>query len=130
VCHQTVSLVARHLEQAGLPTVVVGSARDIVEECGVPRFLFTDFPLGNPVGKPGDVDMQRAIVTMSIELLERAWTPRTTIQTPFVWDPADEGWRAQFMRVDDDNRAALAAAGEQRRQDQAAARAEGRARRS
>ena len=38
------------------------SARDIVEECGVPRFLFVDFPLGNPCGKPWDAEMQRRIV--------------------------------------------------------------------
>ena len=64
MCHQTVSLTARHLEENGIPTVVVGSARDVVEECGVARFLFTDFPLGNPCGKPGEVEMQRSIVGM------------------------------------------------------------------
>ena len=36
------SLVARILEEAGIPTVILGSAIDIVEHCGVPRFLFTD----------------------------------------------------------------------------------------
>src|SRR5204862_8193502 len=41
VCHQTVSLVARHLEANGLPTVVMGCAKDIVEYCGVPRFVFS-----------------------------------------------------------------------------------------
>ncbi|MEZ5231807.1 MAG: hypothetical protein R2749_03740 [Acidimicrobiales bacterium] len=46
------SLVARHLEANGIPTVIVGSARDIVEQAGVARFLFVDFPLGNPMGKP------------------------------------------------------------------------------
>src|SRR6266516_391553 len=34
VCHQTVSLVARHLEANGIPTVVMGCAKDIVEHCG------------------------------------------------------------------------------------------------
>ena len=62
------SLVARHLEQAGIPTVVIGSARDIVEQCGVPRFLFTDFPLGNPCGAPYDVAMQSSIVGMALDL--------------------------------------------------------------
>jgi D-proline reductase (dithiol) PrdB len=62
VCHQTVSLVARHLEANGIPTVIIGSARDVVEHCGVPRFYFTDFPLGNPCGHPWRPDMQREIV--------------------------------------------------------------------
>src|SRR5207248_2345336 len=45
VCHQTVSLVARHLEAGGISTVVMGCAKDIVEHAAVPRFLFSDFPL-------------------------------------------------------------------------------------
>jgi hypothetical protein len=116
-----VSLVARHLEAAGIPTVIVGSARDIVEECGVPRFLFVDFPLGNPCGKPWDVEMQRRITGGALELLERAWLPRTTVQRPETWaeGEADERWRRRFMWVGDDNRDALARAGEARRRAQA-----------
>ncbi len=45
------SLAARHLEENGIPIVLFGCARDIVEHCGVPRFVFSDFPLGNPTGK-------------------------------------------------------------------------------
>jgi hypothetical protein len=114
-----VSLVARHLEENGLATVVMGSARDVVEECGVPRFVFTDFPLGNPCGKPGDIEMQRSIVETALDSLTRAWMPRTTIQTPFFW--GHEGWREAFMKVDDSNRAALAREGEERRHLQAEA---------
>lgn len=110
-------LVSRHLEENGIPTVVMGSARDVVEECGVARFLFTDFPLGNPCGKPWDARMQGSIVDMALDLLEHAWAPRTTVQTPFQW--LDEDWRKNFMRVDESNREALARAGEERRQLQA-----------
>ncbi|MBL8385036.1 MAG: hypothetical protein JNM90_18280 [Burkholderiales bacterium] len=116
------SLVSRHLEASGLPTVVLGSARDIVEECGVARFLFTDFPLGNPCGRPGDAPMQRAIVGMALDLLEAARAPRTTVQTPFVWS-ADDAWRASYARVDPEAAEALRRAGEERRRQQAAARA-------
>lgn len=113
------SLVARHLEAEGIPTVVIGSGRDIVEECGVPRFLFVDFPLGNPCGKPWDVEMQRAITGAALDLLERAWAPRTTVQRPEVWAADDDQmWRDRYMRVDDSNREALAAAGAARRQEQ------------
>jgi D-proline reductase (dithiol) PrdB len=93
-----VSLVARHLEANGLPTVVVGSARDIVEQCAVPRFVFTDFPLGNPCGKPDDAMMQRAILGMALDVLESACHPRTTVQAPFQWDSTGE-WRATYMRL-------------------------------
>jgi D-proline reductase (dithiol) PrdB len=67
VCHQTVSLVARHLEAGGIPTVIIGSALDVVEHCGVPRFYFTDFPLGNPCGHPWQSDMQREIVRQALK---------------------------------------------------------------
>ena len=52
VCHQTVSLVARHLEAKGIPTVVFVNRPDIVEYVGVPRFVFTNFPLGSTCGRP------------------------------------------------------------------------------
>ena len=79
----------------------------------MPRFLFVDFPLGNPCGKPWDVEMQYKIVGGALELLERAWLPRTTVQRPETWaqGAADERWRERFMWVGDDNRAALAQAG-------------------
>ena len=113
------SLVARHLESQGISTVVIGSARDIVEECGVPRFLFVDFPLGNPCGKPWDVPMQQALIGEACDLLEKSWQPRTTVQAPFVWK-VDENdlWRNRFMQVDDSNLEALAEAGRKRREQQ------------
>lgn len=114
MCHQTVSLIARHLEQNGIPTVVIGSARDIVEYCGVPRFVFTDFPLGNPVGLPWQPDMQRAIVAQALDLLETATAPRTTVVAPFAWN-GDPGWRSVYNRVTPENADALRALGDERR---------------
>ena len=108
------SLVARTLEGNGISTVVIGSARDIVEECGVPRFLFSDFPLGNPCGKPGDHAMQRDIVAYAFDLLETASLPRTTVQTPFVWDE-DASWKQRYARVDAESSERLRRAGEARR---------------
>jgi hypothetical protein len=118
-----VSLVSRHLEANGIPTLVVGSARDIVEECGVARFLFSDFPLGNPCGKPYDVPMQRAIVAMAFDLLESARLPRTTAQTPFRWSD-DESWKQNYARVDAERMEVLRRAGERRRAAQTAKKGE------
>ena len=112
------SLVARYLEENHIPTVVIGSARDIVEECGVSRFLFTDFPLGNPCGKPWDKNMQRSIMNMALDLLQGAWQSRTTVQTPFIWSD-DESWRKAFMHVAEEEREAFKKAGEIRRAAQA-----------
>ncbi len=114
------SLVARCLEENNIATVVVGSARDVVEECGVPRFLFTDFPLGNPCGRPWDKEMQHAIMEMALDLLQFAWQPRTTVQAPFIWSE-DEAWRTVFMNVSEKRREEYRMAGEARRAAQAKA---------
>jgi D-proline reductase (dithiol) PrdB len=117
-----VSLVARTLEENGIATVVIGSAKDIVEHCGVPRFVFTDFPLGNPCGRPDDFESQQLIMTAALTILEEATIPGTTVQTPLAFDEHAK-WKTDFMHVGDDNRAALRAAGDRRRAEQAAARA-------
>ncbi len=92
------SLTARHLEENGIATVIIGSAKDIVELCGVPRFLFSDFPLGNPCGKPYDGKMQRSIVNMALALLEGATYPNTTLKAPFEWDEP-VAWRRSYMAI-------------------------------
>ena len=86
------SLVARHLEANGIPTVVIATARDIVEHCGVPRLVFVDFPLGNPCGVPFDARMQSEILELALGLLETAEEPRTTLVAPYRW-PDGEGWK-------------------------------------
>jgi hypothetical protein len=108
-----VSLVARYLEANGIPTVIVGSALDVVEHCGVPRFLFTDFPLGNPCGPPWRGDMQKAIIRLALGVFESAPGPRTTVRAPFHWK--DNDWRARYGRVDPADRERLLALGEERR---------------
>lgn len=122
MCHQTVSLVARQLEARGIATVIIGSAKDIVEYCGVPRFVFTDYPLGNPCGRPYDPDSKRIIMDLALERLRAADAPGVTVQTPLVWNE-DDSWKANFLRVGPDNIDALRAAGDARRADQAAVRA-------
>lgn len=85
-------LVARHLEANGIPTVVFGTARDIVEHCGVARYVFVDFPLGNPCGRPFDAEMQHEIIELGLGLLETATEPRSTVQAPVQWSD-DDRWK-------------------------------------
>ena len=89
------SLAARHLEEHGIATVVLGCARDIVEHCGVPRFVFSDFPLGNAAGRPFDEGSQRTTLGLALDLLQSARAPRTTVQSPLVWSE-DSGWKVDF----------------------------------
>jgi D-proline reductase (dithiol) PrdB len=87
-----VSLIARYLEENGIPTVVIAAARDIVEHCGVARMLFVDFPLGNPCGEPGNVAMQRDIVEKGLQVLETATEPRTIVEAGLKWSGGD-AWK-------------------------------------
>ena len=96
MCHQTVSLVARHLEADGIPTVILGCAKDIVEYCGVPRFLFSDFPLGNSAGRPFDVESQRQTLELALRVLESAPDARTTMQSPIRWSE-DAAWKRDYL---------------------------------
>ncbi len=99
VCHQTVCLAARMLEENGISTVVMGCAKDIVEYVGVPRFLFSDFPLGNAAGRPRDPASQALTLDLALSLLEAAPGARTTVQSPLRWsDRAD--WKLDYSNVE------------------------------
>lgn len=99
VCHQTSTLTARYLEANGIPTVVMGCAKDIVEHAAAPRFLFSDFPLGNSAGKPHDVASQEQTLELALLVLETSAGPRTTMQSPIRWsDSAD--WKLDYLNLD------------------------------
>jgi len=99
VCHQTVSLVARHLEANGIATVVMGCAKDVVEHCGVPRFLFSDFPLGNGAGRPHDPESQELTLELALALLETAAEPRTTLASPLRWSESAD-WKLDYCNAE------------------------------
>lgn len=99
VCHQTTALVARHLEANGIATVVMGCAKDIIEHAGVPRFLFSDFPLGNSAGKPHDVASQAFTLELALKVLETAPAARTTVQSPLRWSE-DASWKLDYNNVE------------------------------
>jgi D-proline reductase (dithiol) PrdB len=91
-----VSLAARHLEANGISTVIMGCAKDIVEHCGVPRFLFSDFPLGNSAGRPFDTASQVETLELGLQLLERAPAARTSVQSPLRWS-TDAAWKLDYL---------------------------------
>ena len=99
VCHQTSALVARHLEANGIPTVIMGCAKDIIEHAAVPRFLFSDFPLGNSAGKPHDPASQELTLALALRVLESAIGPQTTMQSPLRWN-ADGKWKLDYNNIE------------------------------
>src|SRR5437667_11028216 len=76
----------------------MGCAKDIVEFVGVPRFLFSDFPLGNPAGRPHDPQSQALTMELALRVLETAPGPRTTVQSPLRWS-ADPAWKLDFSNI-------------------------------
>jgi hypothetical protein len=91
--------VARHLEANGIPTVMMGAAKDIVEHAAVPRFLFSDFPLGNSAGKPHEVASQEQTLELALRVLEAAPGARTTMQSPLRW-AADAAWKRDYLDLE------------------------------
>ena len=108
VCHQTSTLTARYLEANGIPTVIMGCAKDIVEHAGAPRFLFSDFPLGNSAGKPHDVASQDQTLEHALRVLESAIGPQTTMQNPIRWSESGK-WKLDYSNIDQLTPADLAA---------------------
>ena len=104
--------------------MVVGSAMDIVKHCGVARYCYSDFPLGNPCGKPGNKVMQLAIIKQALGLFESAEAPNYTERTAHSWSE-DDSWREGYAKIDDSNREELRLRGEARRAEQAANKAAG-----
>jgi D-proline reductase (dithiol) PrdB len=99
VCHQSVSLAARALEASGIATVVMGCAKDIVEYVGVPRFLFSDFPLGNAAGRPHDRASQSFTLDLALRVLAGAPAARTTVQSPLKWSDSPD-WKLDYCNID------------------------------
>jgi D-proline reductase (dithiol) PrdB len=98
VCHQSVSLAVRMLEESGIATIVMGCAKDIVEYVGVPRLLFSDFPLGNAAGKPKDAQSQAFTLELALAVLESAPAARTTVQSPLTWSKSPD-WKLDYSNI-------------------------------
>ena len=59
------------IESAGIPTVVLGLVRPHMVAARPPRGLFVPFPLGRPLGEPGDAAFQTRVLRHALGLLER-----------------------------------------------------------
>jgi len=78
-------LIARKIEELGIPTIYLGSCRDIMEQIKPPRSAFLNFPLGRPCGKPHDANLQRNILKDALHLLNRVTDPGKIVDLPYEW---------------------------------------------
>ena len=98
MCHQTVSLIARHLEAHGIPTLCLSSALDITESAQPPRSLFVDYPLGHTSGKPFDTTDQISIISAAISAFQTIDSAGELVSFPNAWSD-DESWRDAAIDV-------------------------------
>ena len=75
MCHQSVGLIQSVIERAGIPTVSVSLLQEIPERVAPPRALFVDYPLGYPLGSPGDGILQTRIILAAFQLLAERIPP-------------------------------------------------------
>ncbi|MFO1081821.1 MAG: hypothetical protein U1E23_14470 [Reyranellaceae bacterium] len=82
------SAIAYYLESEGLQTTGISLVRENTEALRPPRFLWTSFPLGRPLGVPGDATFQRRVVVAALDLLRRASGP---VLEDYPEDAPDDG---------------------------------------
>ena len=103
MCHQSVGLLARHVEAAGIATLCMTSALDITQAVKPPRAAFLDFPLGHTTGKPHQPELQRAIMIAALDAFTTLTTPGAMKMLPFRWS-ADDAWKDTAQCGPDDRR--------------------------
>ncbi len=82
MCHQSVGLIQRAIEYAGMTTVSLSVLREITEKIHPPRALFVPFPLGYPLGEPNNAELQTRILRAAFALLPRNDFPVLESFTP------------------------------------------------
>lgn len=70
------------MEAAGIPTVALGNLARVFERVRVPRAAVVKFPRGANCGPPHAADVQRAVVTDALRVLETATAPGTLVELP------------------------------------------------
>ena len=75
MCNQSVGLIQRAIEYAGITTVSISLLREITEKIRPPRALFVPRPLGYPLGEPDNPYLQTCLMRAAFALLPRTDVP-------------------------------------------------------
>jgi hypothetical protein len=90
-----VPVLARHIEAAGIPTVVVTMMPRSAEQKVTPRVVGVEFPFGHPFGMPGDRRMQRVVLDTALTVLAGATATGTRVDVDIEWpQPRGEAYKA------------------------------------
>lgn len=78
-------VLARWIEEAGIPTVVVTMMPAVAEERRAPRVVGVEFPFGHPFGMPGDRSMQRQVLELALRVLAGSPEFGTRVDLDLEW---------------------------------------------
>ena len=88
-------VLARRIEAAGIPTVVVTMMPATASGLLAPRVVGVEFPFGHPFGMPGDRRMQRIVLETALAVLCGANGPGTRVDVDLEWpQPRGEAYKA------------------------------------
>ena len=88
-------VLARHIEAAGIPTVMVTMMPQAAVELVAPRIVGVEFPFGHPFGQPGDRRTQRRVLETALTVLAGAGGPGTRVDVDIEWpQPRGEAYKA------------------------------------
>jgi len=90
-----VPVLARLIERAGIPTVIVTMMPQSAEELVAPRIVGVEFPIGHPFGMPDDRRMQRTVLDTAVTVLAGATAPGTRVDVDIEWpQPRGDAYKA------------------------------------
>jgi hypothetical protein len=95
-----VPVLARWIEAAGIPTVVVTMMPAVADERRAPRIVGVEFPFGHAFGMPHDLALQRRTLELALRVLAGAPAFGTRIELDIAWPvPLREAYRAWQPKV-------------------------------
>ena len=92
------SLVANGIEAAGIPTLLVGTVRDIMEQAHAPRSVFVDFPVGRTFGRRNNPDEHQRVLAAALHEATEFTKPGQIRDLPFQWADGDRSWEEMVRR--------------------------------
>jgi hypothetical protein len=90
-----VPVLARWIEAAGIPTVVVTMMPAVAEERQASRIVGVEFPFGHSFGTPHGEAMRRGVLELALRVLAGASAPGTRVDFDVEWPvPLRDAYRA------------------------------------
>jgi D-proline reductase (dithiol) PrdB len=83
--HQTMAILQRGVESAGIATISVALCRDLIASIGVPRAVHYRFPFGYTFGGANDETMQLRILKETLSSGQEIDEAGTIVDLPYEW---------------------------------------------